>query len=130
MGYALFIVLEREIPEVDSFVNGKALAHAGPELAQIAAKLGLRPLMDFFAADPAEYFDEEELGGLDLPAAPIVWPEAGEGLLTVEGLLNYLRQQPQALPDSEQVIDDLEAFITVLKAAEQHRVRWYLSVDI
>lgn len=130
MGYALFIVLEREIPEVDSFVNGKALAHAEPELAQIAATLGLQPLMDFFAADPAEYFDEEELGDLDLPAAPIVWHEASEGLPTVEGLLNHLRQQPQALPNSEKVIDDLQECITVLKAAEQHRVRWYLGIDI
>jgi hypothetical protein len=130
MSVALYIVLEKEIPEFDSYVNGKPPADAEPELARIAAELGLQPLMDFFSADPAEFLDEEELDSFELPPAPIVWHEASEGLRTIEGLLDYLRQHPQILPNRARVIADLEGFVRVLKMAEQHRVRWYLCIDI
>jgi hypothetical protein len=129
---ALFIILEKEIPEFDSFVNGKALCNAEPDLAKIATDAGLQPLMNFFAVEPSmmeEFFGEEEFENHNFPALEVKWYEASEGLVTINGLLNYLKHNPNALPKADKVIDDLEDFVRVLKKAEQHQVRWYLSGD-
>ena len=132
MGSALFIVLEKEIPEFDSFVNGKAIGRAEPDLAKIAADLGIQPLMNFFAVELAreEYFLEEEEFESDTYSPPqITWHKASEGLKTVQGLLNYLRENPNALQKADEVLADLQDFARVLTTAEQHQVRWYLNVD-
>ena len=52
MGAALYIALERQIPDFDPFLNGKALSQASDQLDTIATSLGVRPLMEFFSADP------------------------------------------------------------------------------
>jgi hypothetical protein len=132
MSGALFIVLESEIPGFDGFVDGKALSKAEADLAAIAADLGIQPLMNFFAAEPAmleDFFAEEELAGPDFPAPEMQWHEAGAGLKSAEGLLEYLAHHPNALRNADKVMTDLRDFVRVLKKAEQHGVRWYLSVD-
>jgi hypothetical protein len=132
MSDALYLVLEKEIPEFESFVDGKALSKAEADLAAIAATLGLQPLMSFFAAEAAvleDFFSEEELAGADgsLPAGQ--WHEAIEGLRTVEGLLDYLTLHPNALRNRDRVMADLRDFARVLKKAEQHGIKWHMGVD-
>jgi hypothetical protein len=132
MSSALFIVLEREIPEFDSFVNGKAISNAEPDLAKIAADSGFQSLIDFFSVESAmvEYFfEEEEFENHTFPVPEIQWYEASEGLVTIEGLLDYLKHHPNTLHKADEVIADLQDFARVLKKAEQHRIRWYLSID-
>lgn len=54
MGAAYFIVSEEPIEGFDTFVDGKALAHASDQLDTLAEAAGVRPLMDFFSMDPQE----------------------------------------------------------------------------
>jgi hypothetical protein len=80
MGAALYIALEHPIPDFDPFVNGKALSKTSGQLDAIATELGVRPLMEFFSADPemaAEFLPE----GVEAP--PRVWFTAAAGLVTV-----------------------------------------------
>ena len=51
MRVALFIVLEKDIPDFDPFVNGKALSAAEIKLDRVAKELGVTPLMDFCSMD-------------------------------------------------------------------------------
>src|SRR5687767_10719431 len=101
MGAALYIALERQIPDFDPFLNGKALSQASDQLDAIATSLGVRPLMEFFSADPdmaAEFLDE----GSEAP--PQSWFPASDGLTTVRALHSHLTANSSALPKSEMVL--------------------------
>jgi hypothetical protein len=52
MGAAYFIVLERKIDGVDSGMDGKSLSRHMESLNEAAHQIGVRPLSDFFSADP------------------------------------------------------------------------------
>ena len=54
MGAALYIALEKEIPGVDTMIDGKMLSRAEKHLAQAAKRLGVRPLMEFFSISADE----------------------------------------------------------------------------
>lgn len=137
MGVALDIVLEEEIPEYDTFVNGKALARAEQDLNRIAQELGVRPLMDFFSADPEEVLSfiqaEHEATGQtpdnlpDIP--PEEWFSATDGLATVQALYVYIREHPDTLKDADSVLQNLEEYMQVLQKAVAVGVRWHLGVD-
>ena len=130
----LYIVLEREIPGFDPYINGKNLDRASDELDALANRLTVRPLMGFFSAHPnevADLLDEESggpgLDGLDLP--PETWFEADDGLKTVERLLAHLADHSDAVSESPRVMEDLREFQSVLKRASAEHSRWHLSVD-
>ncbi|HEV8002863.1 MAG TPA: hypothetical protein VGP63_23460 [Planctomycetaceae bacterium] len=130
----LYIVPEREISGFDPYVNGRNLAQASDELDALAKRLTVRPLMGFFSAHPDEVaalFDEESGGpgleGLALP--PEVWFEADDGLKTVEKLLAYIADNPNAVSDSKRVVEDLREFQSVLQRLSAKDVKWHLSVD-
>ena len=134
MGAALFPVFEQELPGIDATsVSGKALSRAEPELQQIASRLGVTPLMQFYGADDAaladEVLDGEEFqaGGLELPSAR--WFEASDGLSTVSGLLQYLEENPGGVGDVDAVTTDLRAMERALVEAERANVKWHLEVD-
>lgn len=126
MGAAFYIALEREIPDFDPFLNGKALSQASDQLDQIATSLGVRPLMEFFSADPemaAEFLEE----GTEIP--PQSWFPASDGLATVRALHSHLTANPSAVPQQEMVLDDLSDMERVLTTASEHSVGWCLQVD-
>jgi len=126
MGAALFIALERQIPDFDPFVDGKALSEAADQVDAIATSLGVRPLMEFFSADPdiaAEFLDE----GVEAP--PQTWFPASDGLATVRALRAHLTANPSAMPKPEMVLRDLSDMERVLSAASEHGVGWCLQVD-
>ena len=126
MGAALYIALEREIPDFDPFVNGKALSQAADKIDAIATSLRVRPLMDFFSADPAmaaEFLDE------GAEALAQTWFPASDGLATVRALRDHLTLKPSAVPKPSMVLEDLSDMERVLSAAEKHGVRWSLQVD-
>ena len=132
MGAALFIVLEKEIENLDTFVNGKVLARAEPILAEITNELGVTPLIEFYGADIGD-LAEEWLDNSDdfetLPESSAKWFEAKEGLKTVCALLDHLKDNPTKIKKSEKVIADLQDFKRVLEEADKQNVKWHLEVD-
>ena len=83
MGAAYFIVLERKIDGLDTGMNGKSLSRDLEILDEAALKLGVRPLSDYFSADPrqmAEFMQGEggDLGEMDL--SPLQQFTAHDGL--------------------------------------------------
>jgi hypothetical protein len=131
MSVALFIVTEREVPGLETDVNGKALGRSN-RLDKLAKQAGVRPLMDFFSEDPEEAVEMAEELGRPVPAGgfpPVEWHTAVDGLVTVRGLLAYLAVHPDAIPKAADIADDLREFEQVLAGLEQVNVRWHLAVD-
>jgi hypothetical protein len=131
MGSALFIVPEREIPTLDVFVDGKALARSN-DLDRLAEQAGVRPLMQFFSLSPEDAAEAFEAVGAELPAegfSPPDWYSAEDGLITVRGLLAVITTHPERLPDASTVVEDLREFERVLSQLASEDVRWYLAVD-
>jgi hypothetical protein len=134
MGAALHVSLDRDVPGVDAAsVGGKALARTLERLDAMAEARGLTPLAAFISVSPEEAadvlgFEEGDAELADVPESQ--WRAPAEGLSTVRGLLGALREAPDALPRSAQVVVDLEACERVLTAAAAAGARFRLSVDV
>jgi len=150
MGAALFIVPEREVPGLDVFVNGKALARID-EPEQLAERAGVPWLMDYFSLSPGDALASliEEAGEAppegsgevesedDLESGPVEvggpppeeWFDAADGLASVRGILAYLEVHPAGLAEAAEVVDDLKEFEAVLATLAAESVRWHLAVD-
>ena len=126
LSVAWYIVLERKIPGLDHFVNGKAVAKASDQLDSFAKEKGLPTLMSFFsiAAEELTGFAEDHDVSLEQPPPP-KWFSADDGLKTINGLID--EAEKHAL--DARVIADLREFQTVLKMAKQYDVAWHLAVD-
>src|SRR6266478_2318884 len=125
MGAAFYIGLEKEIPGVDTMIDGKMLSRAEKNLEEAAKRLGVRPLMEFFSVSADEACDllGEDVAGIEIPAAQ--WFAAEEGLKTVDALLS----EADASPDLRAAKDDLLGCQRVLREAQKHGVRWHLAID-
>ena len=125
MSVAWYVVLEREIPGFDPFVNGKALAKAGDALDASAKGSGVKPILSFFSVTPEMVaFAENE--GAELPSiVEEAWFEAAEGLKTVGLLLQEVKKSSA----NASLVKDLEDFRDVLETLQKHNVRWHLAVD-
>jgi hypothetical protein len=125
MGSALYIALERKIPDLDTIIDGKMLSKAEEQLAKTAERLGVRPLMEFFStsADEAAQLLGEDVAGIDIPAAQ--WFSAEEGLKTIDALLG----EADISPELRVAKDDLLGCQRVLREAKKHGVRWHLAMD-
>src|SRR4051812_43195964 len=88
MGTAYFIVLERDIDGVDASMDGKSLSRHVESLDDAARQLGVRPLSEFFSADPAELAEfiegDGQDAGIELPSLQQF--SAQDGLATVRAL--------------------------------------------
>ena len=141
MGVAHFVALERDIDGLDTFMNGKALAHAEFEdecektLTQIALEIGVTPLTDFMSFDLDTILGYMELTRETATSGDLAmvgqeeWFDPAVGLASANALIPYLTEHPDALPNAEWVIGDLKEVIRILTAAQQHSVRWHLQVD-
>lgn len=139
MSVAIYPVLEREIPglQPELTVSGKALSWRIEALDALAQELGLPALLSFFSTNEAEVRDmmglaEEESLTFEVAEE---WFNPSEALITVRGLRDYIRQNPETIPNesgnsAEAVMGDLNDIETVLTAAEQHRVRFHFAMDI
>ena len=72
MGAAYFIVLERKIDGLDSGMDGKCMSRYKEALDEAAREVRVRPLSEFFSADPqqlAEFMEGEcvDIGGAAPP---------------------------------------------------------------
>lgn len=123
---ALYIVLENKAPGFDPFVNGKALGRSEKQLAEMAARLGVRPLMEFFSVNPdeaGEFLESEGVSDVEIPGEQWFSPE--DGLRTVQALLG----QVENVPGLEGVKADLLEFEGVLRQAQAKGIKWHLAVD-
>jgi hypothetical protein len=134
MAASLYIVVEGEDPGFDIFVNGRALARNEEGLERLAAKLAVRPLLDFFSADENSMalLLEQGTGNPDwarhLPQPQ--WYAAQDGLVTVRALLNFLVSSPSALgTETPSVLSELGEYELVLQKTAQHRLRWHLAAS-
>ena len=126
MGAAYFIVLERKIDGVETGMDGKSLSQHMDSLDEAARQLGVRPLSEFFSADPeqlAEFMEGEGADIGDVAPPPLQQFAAQDGLATVRALSAH----PAARTDS--VTEDLRECERILSAAAQHGVGWHFEVD-
>jgi len=125
MGVALYIALEKQIPDFDSVIDGKMFSKSEKQLAAAAKRLGVRPLMEFFStsAEEAEDLLGEDVAGADIPAAQWFSPE--EGLKTVDALLTQVEISPELRATKHDLLDCQR----VLLEAQKHGVRWHLAID-
>ena len=130
MSSALYIVLDREIPGLDTFMNGKALAAAEEVVTAHCERLGVRDLWSFYSVDPLDVADPlddlDDFGDLDgrEPSTTESWFPVTDGLTTVRALREALRDQARSA-----VLDDLGDMERILAEAERAGARWYLAVD-
>lgn len=132
MSVSFFIVTEREIDGLDTFVNGKAIAGLSDEALQAACTAaGVGSIFDFVSADPeelADFLDDEALDD-SMELAPEEWFAAEEGLAWTVKLAAYLEAHPAAVDGSAEVLEDLAEYRAVFEALQSHGVRWHFQVD-
>src|SRR4051812_41595865 len=128
MSSALYIVLDREVPGLDTFMNGKALAAAEEVVTAQCERLGVRDLWSFYSVDPLDVADP--LDDLDDPDVHDVgsvtesWFPPTDGLATIRALREALRGKAVSA-----VLEDLGDMERILAEAERAGARWYLAVD-
>jgi hypothetical protein len=134
MSASMYIVVEGEDPGYDIFVNGHALARNEDALEKLALRLGVKPLLEFFSADQNSMALLLEEGAGDPEWAktlpPPQWFSPGDGLITIQTLLDALRESPTALgSETVPIINELEEYEHVLRKTAQRSLRWQLAVS-
>ena len=134
MAASLYIVVEGEDPGFDIFVNGHALARNEDALERLAERLKVSPLLEFFSADENSMalLLEQGAGNPEwahhLPEPQ--WFDAGTGLVTVCGLLDFLREAPTALgSETAPVESELREYERVLRKTSDRGLRWHIAVS-
>jgi hypothetical protein len=133
MSSALYIILDREIPGLDTFMNGKALAAAEAAVAVHCERRGVRDLWSFYSIAPGDLMEAlEGFDGLEGviagDAAPEVWFAARDGLATIRALQDALQQEMRGA-SGETVLHDLRDMERILIEADRAGARWHLAVD-
>lgn len=130
----MYIVVEGEDPGFNIFVNGRSLARHEDALEQLALRLGVRPLIEFFSADEnsMSLLIEEGAGNPDLirRLPPPQWYPPHDGLTTVHALIQSLDENPQQLgSEGEEVLSELLEYARVLDKTMKRNLRWHLAVS-
>ncbi len=130
----MYIVVEGEDPGYNIYVNGRLLARHEDALEQLALRLGVKPLLEFFSADVNSMSVLIEESGGDADALPKLlppqWYAADDGLRTVTTLINALEDDPQQLgSEGGQILLELREYESVLLKTAQRGLRWHLAVS-
>ncbi len=126
MGVAYFIVLERKIDGLDTCMDGKCMSRHMEALDEAAGELGVRPLSEFFSADPqqlAEFMEGEGVDVGDTAPPPLQQFSVQDGLATIRALAGHSASR------AEGVTEDLRECERILIAAAEHGVGWHFEVD-
>jgi hypothetical protein len=126
MGAAYFIALERNIDGLDTGMDGKSISAHIESLDEAARELGVRPLSEFFSADPTqltEFMEGEGVGIGDATPPPLQQFTAQDGLTTVRALASHVAAR------ADGVAQDLCECERILSTAQQHGVGWHFEVD-
>lgn len=128
MGVSYYVQFNKTIPlyNASEEIIGKSLARADKELKKIYKKLKLKPILEFYGQDQSDLFGEGE----ETPAEELPWFEPEEGLKTIQGLILYLNENPNAIKNTPDVMDDLMEFEKALKICHDEGAKWHLALDI
>jgi len=115
-------------------VNGHALARNEDALEQLAERLQVSPLLEFFSADENSMalLLEQGAGNPDwamhLPQPQ--WYNAPQGLLTVRTLISFLEETAAALgSETGPVLAELREYERVLCKVARYELRWHVAVS-
>jgi hypothetical protein len=134
MAASLYIVVEGEDPGFDIFVNGQAMARNEDALEQLAGRLNVSSLLEFFSADENSMAllleqgagNPEWISNLPQPQ----WFDALDGLRTVGALIQFLAETPAGLgSETQPVLGELREYERVLRKTAQHGLRWHVAVS-
>ncbi len=138
MGVAYYIVLDREEPGFETFVNGKAVARASDKLDTLCHQLAL-PNLDHYTSmsaedladllgDELDVLEDEGMEGGEPDAER--WFAAEEGIRYFTALLEAIERGEVELEESEWLISDLHEYLEVLRQSEAIGAQWHLAIDI
>ncbi len=108
MGSALYISIKDKPKELDSFMNGKALARAWEALDRISEELKL-PNLNKLCNN--------------------AWKAPEKGIPIFESYLAYVTKHPDSVPDAEEVVEDLRDVIRLIGEAGKLGTKWRLLLD-
>ena len=112
--------------DFDTYVNGKAIAHAVDDIAKFCETHGLKTIEDFHSQDFSElmeYFDD-----IEIPEQEILWFDAQEGIDWVTILLEKIESQRPRFAN-EAIIEDLREYLEVFKNMKTVDTKWHLEID-
>lgn len=129
MGVGFFIVLDQ--PDVDAFVNGKAMAREARRLGRSLKSKGIKSPEEFvsISSDERAEFADAMDAGVGATAEAEGWFRADEGLAWVAAVRNHLQANQGAAKDVDAVIADLDEYEQVFTRAKAAGARWRLSID-
>jgi MFS family permease len=129
---SLYIILEKEIPGVDIYVNGNILSKYSDQLERTAKQLKVTPLMEFFNMPKDELASFAADHDVDIGESKVLsegqWFKAEDGLRTIHALLGAI--SGSKLSDRDRIAAELGEFVRVLELAKTNSIRWHLGVDI
>lgn len=126
MSVAYFIVLDNEEVGFDTFVNGKAMAHASDELVEFCEEQKLKSIEDFFSQDASEFMDD--LDDIEMPEQEILWFNAQEGIDWSTALIEKLKSEKPKFP-TDAVIEDLQEYLEVFNKTKEIDAKWHIELD-
>ncbi|OYU44540.1 MAG: hypothetical protein CFE44_12380 [Burkholderiales bacterium PBB4] len=131
MSVAYFIELDDEDPGFETFVNGKAVAHAIEDLDALCEREGMAKLDDFMGQSMDDVADMlgEDIEMPDDAESDSLWFEAQAGLDAIDALVGAIQKNPDALSDADAVLEDLAEYRAVLQQAAALGARWHLALD-
>jgi hypothetical protein len=130
----MYIVVEGEDPGYNTYVNGRMLARHEGAIEQLAMRLGVQPLLEFFSADQnsMSLLIEEGAGNPEIlrKLPPPQWYAPEDGLRTVSALVAALEDDPQQLgSEGGQILLELREYESVLLKTVAKGLRWHLAVS-
>ncbi|MDO8414704.1 MAG: hypothetical protein Q7S87_00685 [Agitococcus sp.] len=108
MGNALYIEIKDKPDDFDSFMNGKDLARAWDALNVIAAIINV-PTIDKLCNN--------------------AWKNPDKGLPIFQKYLDYIKENPTSVENSNYVIEDLEDVLRLIGEAKNFSSKWRLWLD-
>lgn len=108
MGNALYIVIKDKPDDFDGFMNGKDLARAWDALNVIAAIIDV-PTIDKLCNN--------------------AWKNPDKGLPIFQKYLDYIKENPTSVENSNYVLEDLEDVLRLIGEAKNLQSKWRLCLD-
>ena len=131
MSVAYYIELDDEDPGFETFVNGKALAHAIEDLDALCEREGIARLEDFLgqATDDVDDTLGEDLELPDDAETEALWFAPQSGLDTIDAMVAAINKETAALTDTAGILQELGEYRAVLEQAAALGARWHLALD-
>ena len=126
MSVAYFIVLDNDEVDFDTFVNGKAIAHAFDELVRFCKKHKFKTIEDFFSQDASDFLDEFD--DIEMPEQEVLWFNAQVGIDWATALIEKLKSEKTSF-STDAVIDDLQEYLEVFNKTKEIDAKWHFELD-